>query len=122
EGFVGIDSADSVWAQFALSLDVGLRPFRARVEYARELPGGAEHIYGAPAAGLYSAACGQIFNLLVSEETARRCENATCGRVFVHQLGGAVYGQYRSKGVRFCTPSCAKAETQRQYRRRKKGA
>jgi hypothetical protein len=40
--------------------------------------------------------------------------------MFVHQLGGAAAGQYRSTGVQFCSPSCARAEMQRRYRVKKK--
>jgi alpha-galactosidase len=51
-------------------------------------------------------------------EAARRCENETCGRVFVHQLGGAQHGQYRSTGLQYCSPKCARMQVQRRYRRR----
>jgi hypothetical protein len=118
EGFETI-SEDDLWAQFTLALDCGLIHFRARAEFLKVFPGGHEHTYGAPRVGLYSAACRQIFNLIVNDETARRCESKTCGRIFVHQIGGATQGKYRSKGrLLFCSPSCARAETQRQYRRR----
>jgi hypothetical protein len=119
EGFLGLNDDHACWALFTLALDEGLRPFRARVEYRQELPNGGEFVYGLPQVGLYSAACRQVFNFLVEQQTARRCENATCGRIFTRQLGGSKYGQHRSKGIRFCSPSCARAETQRQYRRRK---
>jgi hypothetical protein len=108
------------WTYFSLAMDAGLRAFHARVEYRATYPGDFAFTYSKPRVGLYSAACSQIFNLIAKEDRARRCENETCGRVFVHQLGGAKYGQHRTKGVlRFCTPACAQAETQRQYRRRK---
>jgi hypothetical protein len=109
----------AAWMMFAAALNVGLLPFRARVELP--VPG-SELVQGAPVVSLYQAACHQIFNLAVEEQTARRCENASCGRVFVHQLGGAKFGQHRSKGVRFCSTDCRRAETQRQYRRRRKAA
>jgi hypothetical protein len=107
------------WPRFTAALDVGLEPFRARVEYKAPLNDGSTFTFGLPRVGLYSAACRQVFNLVVEQRVARYCENATCGRVFDHQLGGAKFGQHRSKGLRFCSPSCARAETQRQYRRRK---
>ena len=113
EGFVSVDE-QFAWTRFTDALNIGLRPFRAHVETRV-----GRFDYGGPRGDLYSAACRQVFNLIVEGSDALRCENATCGRVFVHQLGGARYGQYRSKGLRFCTPECARAETQRQYRRRK---
>jgi len=121
EGFVELNE-DDLWTEFTLALDVGLRPFRARAEFRRDFMGQHQHTFGVPRVGLYSAACRQVFNLIVNDETARICENQTCGRIFVHQLGGAVQGKYRSKGLRFCTPACANAETQRQHRRRKAAA
>jgi hypothetical protein len=111
EGFVGIETTDESWKEFTTSLNVGLHPFRARVEY---------QAHGLPQVGLYSAACRQIFNLVVRDETARRCQNETCGRTFVHQHGGAQHGQHRTQGVLlYCSPECAHAEASRQYRRRK---
>jgi len=126
EGFHFFDGAEwgphvdwAAWQLFADALNNGLHPFRARVEV---LVPASELIQGRPMAFLYPAICHQIFNLAVEGQTARRCENATCGRVFVHQLGGARFGQYRSTGVRFCSVDCRRAETQRQYRRRRKAA
>lgn len=128
EGFVGFDDRDDGWSQFTYALNLGLSEFRAHVEFRVDTPYG-DVIHGLPRIGLFSAACRQIFNFVVAGDTARRCENPTCGpmhgspggepRRFVHQLGGAKEGQYRSRGVRFCTPECARAETQRKYRRRK---
>jgi hypothetical protein len=115
EGFVEINEAD-LWAQFTLALDAGLRPFRARATFRQTYPGGYGNTFGAPVVGLYSAACRQVFNLIVNKETAHECDK--CGRIFVHQLGGAVEGRYRSIGVIYCTPKCARAEASRKYRRR----
>jgi hypothetical protein len=99
------------WRRFTEALNDGLRPF-----YAQALI--YNRAYQDPV-DLYSAACQQIFNLIVEECDAHRCENQSCERIFVHQLGGSKYGQHRTKGLRFCTPACARAETQRTYRRRK---
>jgi hypothetical protein len=99
---------------------VGLEPFRARVEHRVDIPGGDTVTFGVQPIDLYSAACRQVFNLVVEQPTARRCESATSGRVFVHQVSDIEYRQHhRSTGLRFCTPKCARAEASRQYRRRK---
>jgi len=104
------DPEQGSWPRFAAALNVGLEPFQARVQPAA----------GEFTVGLYSAACRQVFNLMVEGGTARRCESATCGRVFVRQRGDIEYRQhYRSTGLRFCSPECMRAEKQRRYRRRK---
>lgn len=118
EGFIGITTDSDAWTQFVLALNAGLFPFRAHAEYLADFRGLYQHRFGRPHAGLYSAAVCQVFNLIIAEDAARRCER--CGVIFVHQLGGAVAGQYRSTGVQFCSPSCARAEMQRRYRIRQK--
>ena len=113
EGFAKLDTESLCWSHFEIALNVGLEPFHARVLVGKSRDLQRPHV------DLYSAAAHQVFNLVVTGDTARRCENETCGRTFVRQLGGAKHGQHRSTGLRFCTPECARAETQRQYRRRK---
>jgi hypothetical protein len=99
----------ATWADFAWWLNRGLLPYRARVEIDDT---------GASAVDLYSAAALQVFNLMVEGQTARRCENVKCGRIFVHQLGRAKFRQHWNN-PRYCTEACAHAEASRQYRRRK---
>ena len=109
------------WAHFTTALNIGLRPFSAHVEHVARGPGFPVEI-GIPQIDLFSAAALQVFNLVVEEPTARRCENETCGRVFIRQIGGIEYRQhYRTTGLRFCSASCARAQASRQYRRRKAG-
>jgi hypothetical protein len=119
EGFVGLDAEKHCWAQFAIALNEGLHHYHARTTYDYPMMKGEPFALGEPRVGLYSAACLQIFNLVVADKSARVCENASCRKNFVNQLGGARYRQNRTVGVKFCSPECARAETQRQYRRRK---
>ncbi len=117
ENFLEIPE-DDLWTEFTLCLDAGLRAFPPRAEFTQSFARGFDFTFGAPRVGLYSAACAQVFNLIVQDETARQCQNQRCGRIFVHQLGGATQRQPRSTGLKFCTSKCARRETQRQYRRR----
>lgn len=104
------------WAEFVHTLNEGLKHFAARAELTWE-----DHTIGEPRAGLYSALCVQLYNLMVAgHEEVRTCANETCRHRFIHQRGGAVYGQYRSSGVIYCTNRCAKTQGQRELRRRKK--
>ncbi len=122
EGFQGITTENIAWGQFTGALNAGLKAYQPRAEYRLRRNNGVRDFQpltvGAPYVDLYSAACCQVFNLIVREDVASLCESETCNSVFVRQRGGAVYGQYRSKGVRFCSVGCARNETQRQYRRR----
>jgi hypothetical protein len=121
EGFSSQDE-EGIWVHFTLALNHGLNPFHARVEHVAPIVLSDEpYVWGGlPRVDLYSAACCQIFDFIAGREIARRCENTSCGRLFVHQLGGAEFGQYHSMGMRFCSPGCGQAERQRQYRRRQK--
>lgn len=113
EGFLSTDE-QGAWRLLVAYLNTGLEPFQARV-----IPSSRERTAGIFPVELYSAGCQQLFNFIVTGATPRQCENATCGRTFVHQLGGEG-NWHRTKGLRFCSPECARAEAQRQYRRRKK--
>jgi hypothetical protein len=67
---------------------------------------------------LASALVVQLHNLIVDGLEIRRCANESCGRPFTRQRGRAAKGQYRSTGVLYCDAACAKAQIQREYRRR----
>lgn len=108
------------WAAFSEAITRGLFPFRVRVEYLFDV-GGEERSGTAPEADLYSVMCLQVFNLMIEGLPVRHCASETCGRAFFRQIGRAEYGQYRTEGVvRYCSPGCANAQTQRDYRRRKR--
>lgn len=68
---------------------------------------------------LYSVCCAELFNHIVEGARYKTCANETCGRLFVRQQGRAEHGQHRTRGVKYCSSECAKAQAQRQYRRRK---
>ena len=115
EGFV--DVRPDPWWRLQGALNEGLTASRPRIEYAR--PG---FTTGLPQAGLYSAACVDIFNLLVENPEPRFCANENCGRVFVRQIGRSIYEQNRKQGVKFCSARCAKAQAQRDLYHRRKAA
>lgn len=71
---------------------------------------------------LYSVACLQLYNLIADGSPIKYCANETCRRGFVHQRGSAQYGQYHVTGVKYCQPSCGKAQNERERRRRRRRA
>jgi hypothetical protein len=69
---------------------------------------------------LYAVLALELFNHILDNAEYRTCANERCRRTFVHQRGRAEKGQRRSSGVMYCTPECARATAQREYRRRKR--
>ena len=60
------------------------------------------------------------YNHIVERAAYLTCANEPCGRTFVRQEGRAEHGQYRTKGVKYCSATCARAQAQRELRRRKR--
>ncbi|MGW6483804.1 hypothetical protein ACWGDS_39160 [Streptomyces sp. NPDC055059] len=69
---------------------------------------------------IYSVAYLQLYNHIAEKATIRECANETCRRSFVRQRGRAEYGQNRTSGIKYCTRECARAQAQRELRRRRK--
>ncbi|MFE1781028.1 hypothetical protein ACFW9F_00170 [Streptomyces sp. NPDC059506] len=69
---------------------------------------------------IYSVAFLQMYNHIAENATIRECANETCQRAFVRQRGRAEYGQNRTSGIKYCTRECARAQAQRELRRRRK--
>jgi hypothetical protein len=62
----------------------------------------------------------ELFNHIVDNAEYHECANERCGQTFVHQQGRSEKGQHRSRGVMYCSLSCARATAQREYRRRRR--
>jgi hypothetical protein len=97
----------------ARGLDVGLAAFHPHVS-VRDDP-----IPYHGSVGFYQICCLELFNHIAEAAVYRTCANEPCGRLFVRQTGRAQHGQHRTHGVKYCSTECARAQAQRQYRRRK---
>lgn len=71
---------------------------------------------------LYSICCAELFNHICETAEYRRCANERCERLFVRQEGRALKGTRRTRGVLYCSAACARAQAQREYRRRRHDA
>ena len=105
-------TADAAWKVFFTHIDHALQHLSVHLS-------SPEIEWQPPHVNTYMANCLQIYNHAASSATYQRCRNETCGRFFHTQRGRSEVGQYRTRGVLYCSPSCARAQAQREYRRRK---
>ena len=111
------------WSNFLDCTDAALRDFHVRVDVEIEAAGqplvrrDPNEVYTT----LYSAAMLQLVNDLAANETVRVCANEACRRPFVRQLGRSSYGGHRKIGTLYCSSNCARAQYQREKRRRDRG-
>ncbi|MDH3262250.1 MAG: hypothetical protein OEM81_03790 [Acidimicrobiia bacterium] len=93
---------------FTTELNRLLKPFTPTVGFGKNLR-----------PTLLDALVIQLFNDITAGITYKTCANETCRGLFVHQIDRTLDRHARSKGTRYCSPQCARAQAQRQYRRRR---
>lgn len=69
---------------------------------------------------IFNVVAAQIVNDLHDGATILKCHNETCRQPFTKQRGRSEQGAYRTKGVMYHTKECAKAQAQRELRRRRR--
>jgi hypothetical protein len=111
----------TAWMWFESILNAALTPYHAHVNSDPALTGALTG--GRPMPTLYQACALQIYNYIVEGVPFSRCANETCRGLFTKQRGRAQYGEdnggwNRSKGVKYCSHRCAKAQSERERRRR----
>lgn len=129
------DTTAEPGALLSYMLKVFLRPFAPQVRLSWTYSGGrpqfddllrpADTMAVEPAPGpetvaLYAACALELFNHIIDNAAYHECANERCKRTFVHQQGRSEKGQRRSRGVMYCSPACARATAQREYRRRRR--
>lgn len=135
EGFAQIDDDDSAWVAFAEVMSEGMShpafsphytvvtdPSTLRDEVpeqqVRNGPGWPDDL---PAdtpilPDLFAGLCLQMHQIVVQGRIVQVCANEPCHNPFVEQRDGK---GVRTKGLLYCSQSCANAQMQRQSRRRK---
>jgi hypothetical protein len=103
-------TTEAALADLADHLNPALVPFHVRLEAGTE---------PAPRINVYQAACLQLANDVANTTPVRHCANERCGKLFTRQRGRGDAERHRLKGVRYCTDTCARAQAQREARRRK---
>lgn len=71
---------------------------------------------------IYSVSFLQMYNHITEGAILLGCANEPCGKLFVRQRGRATFGQHRTTGVKYCSNSCARAQGQRELRRRRRSS
>jgi len=107
--------ADECLDVLASILNAALQPFHARMDVLNS----ESFLSHTRLPNLYCALCLQFFNHVVEEAVYIRCHNETCSHLFVRQRGRAKQGKYHTTGVKYCSDYCARAQGQRELRRRK---
>lgn len=76
---------------------------------------------GSKLPSFYALIARQLYNHVVERPTYQECASETCNQIFAHQVrnGVAKYAPH-AEGVKYCSRRCAKAQAQREWRRRKK--
>lgn len=98
------------------ALETALKAYSPRVFFS---PAPVPGLHPTADGMVYVRCCVELYNHIVEGADYRVCANETCGRLFVRQRGRSQHGFHRREGVRFHDASCARAQTQREYRRRK---
>ena len=101
----------------SLAMSVALAPYSPRIQVF------ADDDDNEPGSGditTWTLCCAELFNHISESATYKTCQNERCGRLFVRQEGRAAHGQHRTTGIKYCSWACARAQAQRQYRRRQR--
>ncbi|MGH3499774.1 MAG: hypothetical protein ACRDQA_02555 [Nocardioidaceae bacterium] len=108
------------WDWFTGIVNAATSAFHVRVSAEYDYP--LKMTSGAWSPTVYNVAMLQLVNDMCEQATYRQCANENCGRPFVRQRGRSKYGTNRTSGVMYCSNLCARAQYQREKRRRDRAA
>ncbi len=109
----GVERDADTYNIFAEQLNAALSAFQVHISI-----GSRSDVL--PRVTAFSVAALQLLNDLASETPMRQCGNEKCphGGVFTRQRGRSQYGQHRTAGIKYCSNLCARAQGERERRRR----
>jgi hypothetical protein len=114
------DDDRDAWFRFTEIINPALRDFHVAVTVPSETS--EAYDIGRINTTLYAVAMLQLVNDLNQDVDYHTCANETCRRPFTRQRGRTKYGGQRMHGVMYCSNTCARAQYQREKRRRDKAA
>ncbi len=117
DGLAGAERDEHDWDWLAEWLNPALSAFQVRIDV-----GGFGGSVALPDVSAYSVAALQLLNDVAQKTPMLRCGNERCphGGLFTRQRGRARFGQHRTLGTKYCSSSCARAQGERDRRRRQR--
>lgn len=116
EGISCAPADEYAWAIFEGTVNAALRPFTVRIRTGRAV---IEPTHNR--ASTYEAAALQLAKIATEGRQVRTCANERCTKQFTRQRGRAKYANSgHSSGVLYCSHQCAKAQSERVRRARRK--
>lgn len=123
-GFRRPSSDAETWWFWQDHMNAALSPFRMHIRLNED---SGQHRLQLPWPTLYSVAALQLAQLIAEGHAVRVCANERCGNYFTRQRGRARfsvgthgYDTQKYQGVRYCSHRCAKAQSERERRNRKR--
>jgi hypothetical protein len=116
-----IEDEGAAWSAFEWYLNLGLHAFAPRVDYTRiagDVTESSSEGITPHEPDLFDALCLQLYHLVLQDLPLRTCANESCQRRFTKQRGTAKAQQYRTRGVIYCSRSCASTQLSRERRRK----
>ncbi|MDQ6875800.1 MAG: hypothetical protein M3042_12155 [Actinomycetota bacterium] len=117
------DNEAQAWWFWQDHMNAALAPFRMHVRLAET----NHHLVQLPQPTVYSVAALQLAQLIAEGHPVRVCANERCSNRFTRQRGRARYSvashgydTQKYHGVKFCSHRCAKAQSERGRRARKR--
>ena len=120
EGFPAVSDSWTPWYWWTNHINAALRAFPMYVDFTR--PDEEVHLLQTPSPTTYEIAALQLAQMATGGREVLRCANERCRRSFTRQRSSR--RQYRgtehATGLKYCSRECAKAQSERDRRARRR--